>query len=194
LRARFFLYLETLLGVAERVSELIEPIAASLGYELVRVRYKGHVLQIMAEKPDGTMRIEDCTILSKAISPVLDETDPISENYSLEVSSPGIDRPLTREKDFVKWSGHEAKIELERPLNRQKRFRGIVRGYNDDAGSVHVELADTHETVALPFADISDAKLILTDELLKHAAKANPIDETEFDEVEVEDERVANSE
>lgn len=180
------------MGVAERVTELIEPVAASLGYELVRVRFKGHVLQVMAEKPDGTMRIEDCTILSRAISPVLDAADPISENYSLEVSSPGIDRPLTREKDFINWAGHEAKIELTRPLDKQKRFRGILKGFKDDAALLEIQGTDGAETVALPFSAIGEAKLVLTDELLKQAAAAQPIDESAFDEIE--EERMGNSE
>jgi ribosome maturation factor RimP len=186
LRARFFLYPEALLGVVERVSELIEPVAASLGYELVRVRFKGGVLQVMAERPDGTMRIEDCTVLSRAISPVLDETDPITEPYSLEVSSPGIDRPLTRAKDFANWAGHEAKIELARPLDGRKRFRGIVRGLQGDATLVEIEGPSGAETMVLPLSLIGEAKLVLTDELLKRAAAA-PIDEAAFDEVEVEE-------
>lgn len=172
------------MGVAERVSELIEPIAESLGYELVRVRFKGHVLQIMAERPDGTMRIEDCTILSKAISPALDAADPISEGYSLEVSSPGIDRPLTRAKDFANWAGHEAKIELIRPLEKQKRFRGLLKGFKDGAALLEIQGTDGSETVALPLDQIAEAKLVLTDALLKQAV---PIDESEFDTVEVEE-------
>jgi len=176
------------LGVAERVTELIEPVAASLGYELVRVRFKGHVLQVMAERPDGTMRIEDCTILSKAISPVLDAADPISEGYSLEVSSPGIDRPLTRPKDFANWAGHEAKIELTRPLDKQKRFRGLLKGIKDDAAVLEIQGTDGPATVELPLSAIGEAKLVLTDELLKQAAaNQNQIDESEFDQVEVDE-------
>ncbi len=180
------------MGVAERVTELIEPIAESLGYELVRVRFKGHVLQIMAERPDGTMNIDDCATLSRAVSPVLDEADPIPEGYSLEVSSPGIDRPLTRAKDFANWAGHEARIELARALDGRKRFRGLLRGLQGDAALVEIQGTDGTETVPLPLSSIGEAKLVLTDELLKQAA-ANQIDESAFDEVEL-DEGVGNRE
>lgn len=168
-----------------RIREIIEPAAEGLGFEIVRVRLlggKAGTLQVMAERPDGTMSIEDCAALSRAISPVLDIADPIANEYRLEVSSPGIDRPLTRKKDFVRWAGHEAKLELDRPLDGRKRFRGTLRGL--EAANVMVELSDTHDMVALPFEDIGDAKLVLTDELLKHAA---PVKAEEFDEIEVEE-------
>ncbi|HXZ67768.1 MAG TPA: ribosome maturation factor RimP [Alphaproteobacteria bacterium] len=176
------------MGVAERVSQLVEPIATRLGYEIVRVRFKGHVLQIMAERPDGTMNIDDCATLSRALSPVLDEADPISEGYSLEVSSPGIDRPLTRSKDFVNWAGHEAKVELAHPLNKQKRFRGMLKGINDDAVLLEIQGTDGPAAVELPLSAISEAKLVLTDELLRQAAaNQNQIDESEFDKVEIDE-------
>ena len=167
-----------------RIREIIEPVAESLGFEIVRVRLlggKAGTLQVMAERADGTMSIEDCAALSRAISPVLDIADPIANEYRLEVSSPGIDRPLTREKDFVRWAGHEAKLELDRPLNGRKRFRGLLRGLDGD--NVMVELSDTHEIVALLFADLDEAKLVLTDEMLKLAA---PVKAEEFDDIEVE--------
>lgn len=172
-----------------RIREIVEPVAESLGFEIVRVRLlggKAGTLQIMAERPDGTMSVGDCAELSRALSPVLDIADPIAHSYQLEVSSPGIDRPLTREKDFVNWAGHEAKIELDRPLDGRKRFRGLLRGMA--GGEVVLELSDTHERVALPFADVGDAKLVLTDELLK---LARPVKPEEFDEVEVEGESEA---
>ena len=181
-------------GIEARVTKLIEPVAEELGLELVRVRFKGGTLQIMAERPDGTMRIEDCTLLSKAISPVLDAADPIAQSYNLEVSSPGIDRPLTRPKDFANWAGHEAKIELARPLQGRKRFRGILRGLSGDTALVEIQGTDGVATITLPLDQIAEAKLALTDELLKRAATQAPIDESAFDEVEVEDERMANSE
>ena len=171
-------------GQAKRIRDLIEPAAVGLGFEIVRVRLFGmapKVLQVMAERGDGTMSVGDCSELSHAISPVLDVADPIDGEYRLEVSSPGIDRPLTRAKDFARWAGHEAKIELARLLNGRKRFKGIVRGI--ESGIVALELADAHESVALPLQDIAEAKLVLTDELLKLAA---PVKAEEFDEVEVE--------
>ena len=172
------------MDLSERIAELIEPVAASLGYELVRVRYKGHVLQVMAERADGTMRIEDCTILSRAISPLLDGADPIGEHYSLEVSSPGIDRPLTRAKDFANWAGHEAKVELKMPLAGRKRFRGMLKGIAGEEALIDIQGTDGIETVALPLAQIGEAKLILTDELLK---RAEPVNAAKFDEVKVEE-------
>jgi ribosome maturation factor RimP len=173
-------------SVEARVTELIEPTVESLGLELVRVHFKGRVLQIMAEHADGTMTIEDCTKLSRAISPLLDAADPIAEGYSLEVSSPGIDRPLTRSKDFVNWSGREAKIELKAPLDGRKRFRGLLKGLKDGAVLLEIQTTDRMETIALPLVQVAEAKLVLTDDLLKRAA-VTPIDETEFDEVEVEE-------
>jgi ribosome maturation factor RimP len=171
-------------GVEARVTKLIEPLAESLGLELVRVRFKGSVLQIMAERPDGTMRIEDCTRLSKTIEPALDEADPISENYSLEVSSPGIDRPLTRPKDFTNWAGHETKVEMRIPANGRKRFRGVLKGLEGEDAVLELKNKDgSEETVRLPIADISEAKLVLTKELLK---QAQPVNEAEFDEIEEE--------
>ncbi len=136
----------------------------------------------MAERADGSMSIDDCAALSHAISPVLDIADPIASEYTLEVSSPGIDRPLTRAKDFERWAGHEAKVELDRLLDGRKRFKGVLKGIEGD--TIALELSDTHETVLLPFQDIGEAKLVLTDELLKLAA---PVKADEFDEVEVED-------
>jgi ribosome maturation factor RimP len=177
---------ERALSKEARIKEIVDPVAEGLGYEIVRVRLlggKAGTLQIMAERPDGTMTIGGCEELSKAISPVLDIADPIANEYTLEVSSPGIDRPLTRPKDFVRWAGHEAKVELDRALDGRRRFRGVVKGIEGE--NVLLELTDTHETMKLPFADIGDAKLVLTDELLK---LAQPVEAAEFDEVEVEEE------
>lgn len=171
-------------GVEARVTKLIEPLAESLGLELVRVRFKGGVLQIMAERPDGTMRIEDCTKLSKTIEPVLDEADPIAEGYSLEVSSPGIDRPLTRPKDFSNWAGHETKIEMRLPIDGRKRFRGVLKGVREEDAILQMTEKDGRtQTVLLPLTDIAEAKLVLTDELLKKAPEVNA---EEFDEIEEE--------
>jgi ribosome maturation factor RimP len=189
LRARFFRYpgpgpLGSGMAKEARIRELIEPAATALGFEIVRVRlYAGapRTLQVMAERADGAMAVGDCAALSRAIAPILEIESAVAGEYRLEVSSPGIDRPLTRPKDFTRWAGHEAKLELERPLNGRKRFRGIVRGLEGD--TIKVELSDTHETVLLPLADLGEAKLVLTDELLKAAP---PVNADEFDAVEVE--------
>jgi ribosome maturation factor RimP len=157
-------------GLEARIAHIVEPIATSLGYELVRVKISGlhgMTVQIMAERPDGTMRVEDCEALSRAVSPELDVADPINREYHLEISSPGLDRPLTREKDFENWAGYEAKVEMERPQNGRKRFRGILLGVKENAAGMR--LTDTPEAgdVWLPLDEIGDAKLVLTDALLK---------------------------
>ncbi len=162
-------------GLAARIAHIVEPIAADLGYELVRVRISGLnglTVQIMAERPDGTMGIEDCELLSRNISPAMDVADPVGGEYRLEVSSPGIDRPLTRAKDFEMWAGHEAKLETEQAVNGRKRFRGILLGVKD--GATGMRLADSPESddVWLPLAEIAEAKLVLTDALLKAAPRA----------------------
>jgi ribosome maturation factor RimP len=166
-------------GAALRVAKLIEPVLANLGFRLVRVRMSGasgRTLQIMAERPDGTMTIDDCETASRAISPLLDVEDPVSGRYDLEVSSPGIDRPLVRPEDFERWAGHQAKIEMLAPQDGQRRFRGILAGFAD--GEVRLILRPAGEpvggekaTVGLPFAGIAEAKLVLTDELIADARK-----------------------
>jgi ribosome maturation factor RimP len=128
----------------------------------------GMTVQIMAERPDGSMTVEDCEILSRNVSPAMDVADPINREYHLEISSPGIDRPLTRAKDFEVWAGHEAKVELERPFEGRKRFRGILLGMRDD--TIGVRLLDTPGTeVWLPIESIGEARLVLTDALVKAA-------------------------
>lgn len=155
----------------ERIRELIEPTVEALGFELVRVTYGGGrtpVLQIMAERPDGTMGIEDCEALSREVSALLDVEDPIPGEYNLEVSSPGIDRPLTRAKDFQRWQGFEAKLELDATLDGRRRFSGRLGGLDGEE-----VLVDTQEGPArLPLARVVKAKLVLTDELI--AAAGNP--------------------
>ena len=164
-------------GLEARIAHIVEPIAADLGYELVRVKISGlngMTVQIMAERPDGTMAVEDCETLSRNISPVLDVADPISREYNLEVSSPGIDRPLTRAKDFDTWSGHEAKVEMEQAVNGRKRFRGILLGVRDDAFGLRlIDTPDLGE-VWLPLAGLDDARLVLTDALIKAAPRGVP--------------------
>lgn len=160
-------------GLEARVAHIVEPVVAGLGYRLVRVKLSslnGATLQIMAERPDGTMTVEDCERLSRDLSPVLDVEDPIDTAYHLEVSSPGIDRPLVRRSDFEHWSGHEAKIELSRPQDGRRRFKGILRGLDGDAVRLELEAKSKLEgpqTVSLPLTEIGEARLVLTDALIR---------------------------
>ena len=157
-----------------RLVELLDPVAEALNYALVRLRLMGGTetrrLQIMAERPDGEMDISDCTRLSRAISEVLDAADPIEGEYTLEVSSPGVDRPLTRLKDFEAYEGHEARLELDRLAEGRKRFRGRLAGVED--GNILIDLQDETETTLVPFAWLVEAKLILTDDLMKRGAQS----------------------
>lgn len=153
--------------------ELLDPVAEAAGYEIVRLRLMGgeHArrLQIMAERPsDGDMNVEDCARLSRAISEIMDAADPIAGEYTLEVSSPGVDRPLTRLKDFAVYEGYEARLELDRVAEGRKRFKGMLAGVEDDA--VAIDLEGEEETAIIPFAWIVEAKLILTDQLMKRGA------------------------
>ena len=153
--------------------DLLDPVAEAAGYEIVRLRMKGgeerRTLQIMAEDAHGEMMVEDCATLSRALAQVLDAADPIKGEYVLEVSSPGVDRPLTRFKDFETYEGYEAKIELDRLAEGRKRFKGMLVGIEDD--NVAIDLEGEEDTALLPFAWITDAKLSLTDELLKRGAE-----------------------
>ena len=154
--------------------ELLDPVAEAAGYEIVRLRLMGgeHArrLQIMAERPaDGDMNVEDCARLSRAISEVLDAADPIAGEYTLEVSSPGVDRPLTRLKDFETYEGLEARLELDRLAEGRKRFKGVLAGVEGD--NVAIDLEGEEETALIPFAWIVEAKLVLTDELMKRGAE-----------------------
>ncbi|MGC1302297.1 MAG: ribosome maturation factor RimP [Caulobacteraceae bacterium] len=162
-----------------KLLELLDPVAEAAGYELVRLRLMGgsatgRTLQIMAERPsDGDLGIDDCVKLSRAISEILDAADPVSGEYRLEVSSPGIDRPLTRVKDFRSYEGYEAKLELDRLADRRKRFKGLLAGVEEVDGQPHVaiDLEGEEETALVPFAWIQDAKLSLTDDLMKLGAE-----------------------
>ena len=155
--------------------ELLDPIAETLGLDIVRVRLMGGTqrrrLQVMAERPsDHDISVEECARLSRAISEVLDAADPIAGEYLLEVSSPGIDRPLTRLIDFQLFEGHEARLETDRMVEGRRRFRGLLAGVEDaDSANpmVAIDLEDDDDTALLPFAWLSEAKLILTDALLK---------------------------
>ena len=159
-------------GPAARIEALIAPLVAELGFELVRVKFLSGTksrLQIMAERPDGTMDVEDCAKISRAISALLDVEDPVPGEYILEVSSPGIDRPLTRLKDFARFEGFEAKVELQRLLNGRKRFRGVLAPVDGDIVQLTDEAGVLHR---LPFALIDEAKLVLTDALIAQSMKA----------------------
>lgn len=157
-----------------RIENLLAPAAEGLGYELVRVMLAGGGrdgrLQVMAERRDGgAMRVEDCERLSRAISAILDVEDPIDGTYTLEVSSPGIDRPLVRRKDWERWTGHVARIELVEPLDGRKRFKGVLLGLDGD--DVRVRLEDEAE-IRLPLPSVARAKLVLTDALIAESGKA----------------------
>ena len=159
----------------DRLIALIEPVVENAGFELVRVRITGgnnvKTLQVMAERPDKTMSAEDCAKLSRALSPVLDEADPIEGNYNLEVSSPGIDRPLVKLKDFDDWQGWPAKLELNRLVEGRKRFKGVVAGV--DEGKVAFDIEGEEDTALFPIEWIASAQLVLTEELIRETMKAD---------------------
>jgi ribosome maturation factor RimP len=169
-------------GVAARVAELIEPVLESMGYRLVLVRLTGGsdaILEIMAERADGTMTVEDCEAVSPAVSPLLDVHDPIDGAYRLQVSSPGIDRPLVRPADFERWAGYEAKIELKEAISGRKRFRGPLEGYADGEARIEIEVPDAgHQIIGLPLALIGSAKLVLTDQLVRDSLRRAKGNET----------------
>lgn len=156
-------------GLDARVAHIVAPAINELGFRLVRVLVSGRdgcTVQIMAERPDGTMTVEDCEAISRTVAPILDVEDPIDRAYRLEVSSPGIDRPLVRRSDFERWAGHVAKVELARPVAGRKRFRGTLLGVSGEATRLKLEDAPEGE-VLLPLADIEEAKLMLTDDLIE---------------------------
>jgi ribosome maturation factor RimP len=169
-----------------RLAAIVTPTIEGLGFELVRLRLmsgRRKLLQIMAEKPEGGIEVDDCGRISRAVSAVLDVEDPISGEYVLEVSSPGIDRPLTRLKDFERWAGYEARIETDELIDGRRRFKGVLQGVED--GEVLVEVPEG--TIGLGFDMIADAKLVLTDALIAESLagrKAQGFDPAEFDDVE----------
>lgn len=176
-------------AIDRRLAAIVRPTIEGLGFELVRIRLMGGkraVLQIMAERPDGGIEVDDCAKISRSVSAVLDVEDPIASEYVLEVSSPGIDRPLTRLKDFERWAGYEAKLETGEPIDGRRRFKGMLQGIQD--GEVLLEIPEG--TIGLNFDMISDAKLVLTDALIAESLagrKAQGFDPEEFDEVVTED-------
>jgi len=165
-------------GRAARVAALAEPVLAGLGFRLVRVRitgFAGCTLQIMAERPDGTMTIEDCEAVSRSLSPVFDVADPIEGSYRLEISSPGIDRPLVRRSDFDRYAGHVAQVEMQAPIDGRRRFRGELNGTDGEYARIRCEGAgDT----LLRIDDMTEAKLVLTDTLISEALRKSKQNQT----------------
>jgi len=177
-------------AVEQKVLATIEPAAADLGYRIVRVRLSGlrrKRLQIMAERlSDGEMGIEDCETLSRGLSPVLDAADPVAGEYDLEVSSPGVDRPLMRLEDFQRFQGHEAKLELAIPQDGRRRFRGLIEGV--DGEDVVLRLEGAEAPVRLSFRALGDARLVLTDALIAESLKLAKLREAEAASREIEEE------
>jgi ribosome maturation factor RimP len=170
--------------IDQKLAKIVQPSIEGLGYELVRLRLmagKKVTLQIMAERPDGTMEVEDCAELSRNLSAILDVEDPISGEYSLEVSSPGIDRPLTRLSDFDRWEGYEAKLETDELIEGRKRFKGILAGVDGDEVLIEIE----EGTIGLQFDWLADAKLVLTDDLITESLRRSKqkFREEDFDDV-----------
>ncbi len=163
-------------GLSARVAHLTEPVLDELGYRLVRVKVSGAdgcTVQVMAERPDGSMTVDDCEAVSRALSPVLDVADLIDRAYRLEISSPGIDRPLVRKSDFERYAGHLARVEMEVPVNGRKRFRGFIAGTEGEAARLRRDDVGEGEEadVLLPMNEMSEAKLVLTDELVTEALR-----------------------
>jgi ribosome maturation factor RimP len=162
-------------GLPAKVAAIIEPALDDRGFRLVRVAIsgrEGNTLQVMAERADGSMTIEDCEAVSREISALLDVHDPIAGAYRLEVSSPGIDRPLVRPSDFEDWAGHEAKIELSQPIDGRKRFRGRLEGFEGGEVRIEVDLGEAgRQVIGLPVGLIGEAKLVLTDDLIREALR-----------------------
>ncbi|MEQ1712339.1 MAG: ribosome maturation factor RimP [Hyphomicrobium sp.] len=160
-------------GLAAELAALVEPALEDLGFRLVRVHVTGgdaRIVQVMAERPDGTISIDDCETISRELSPLIDVRDPIAGAWRLEVSSPGIDRPLVRPSDFEDWAGYEAKVELKEPVDGRKRFKGRLDGYEDGEARIEVDLGEAGKAVlGFPIALVQDAKLVLTDDLIREA-------------------------
>jgi ribosome maturation factor RimP len=175
-------------AIDRRLAAIVRPTIEGMGFELVRLRLKSGrkpTLQIMAERPEGGIEVEDCARISRAVSAALDVEDPIAGEYTLEVSSPGIDRPLTRLKDFEHWADHEARLETAELIDGRRRFRGRLAGI--DGSAVLIEIPDG--TIGLDFDWLSDAKLVLTDALVAEALaarKAHGFDPGDFDDIDTD--------
>jgi ribosome maturation factor RimP len=167
-------------GLDLRIAEIIEPVLAAMDFQLVRVRMlnqNGATLQIMAERLDGTMDVEGCEAVSSAISPVLDVEDPVDKAYHLEVSSPGIDRPMVRKSDFTRWNGHLVKCETSIMIDNRKRFRGRITEADAEGFTIERDQVAYGEAprVTIPFSALAEAKLILTDDLIRDALRADKL-------------------
>ncbi|SNX72299.1 ribosome maturation factor RimP [Cereibacter ovatus] len=179
-------------AIDQRLAEIVGPVIESMGFELVRLRLmsgKTRTLQIMADRPEGGIVVDECAAISTAVSAVLDVEDPIEDNYTLEVSSPGIDRPLTRLKDFDTWSGYEARIETSELIDGRRRFKGELAGTEGDEVLITIDDGkDGLLTIGLKFEWLSDAKLILTDdliaEMLRQKKASGNFDDSQFDEIQ----------
>lgn len=178
-------------AIDRRLAAIVGPAIEGLGFELVRIRLMGgkqRILQIMADRPEGGIEVDDCAKISTAVSAILDVEDPIEDNYILEVSSPGIDRPLTRLKDFEIWKGWEARIETGELIDGRRRFKGLLAGVEDDEVLIQIEEGGEEITIGLKFDWLSDAKLILTDdliaEMLRQKKASGNFDESQFDDIE----------
>lgn len=182
-------------GLPARVAAIAGPVVEQLGYRLVRIRVSSAeecTIQIMAERPDGTMTVEDCEAISRALSPVFDVNEPIDRAYRLEISSPGIDRPLVRRSDFERYAGHLMKVEMEVPVAGRKRFRGILNGVEGDNARLTRDdpKAGEDPAVLLPITDMGEAKLVLTDELVSEALRAEKAAKRELREAKKEQRRL----
>ncbi len=174
-----------------RLADIVTPVIEGMGFELVRIRLMGgatRTLQIMADRPEGGIIVDECGAISTAVSAVLDVEDPIEENFILEVSSPGIDRPLTRLKDFEMWKGWEARIETTELIDGRRRFKGMLAGVEGEEVLVELDEGAEPVTIGLQFDWLSDAKLILTDDLITEMLRQKKVtgafDESDFDEVQ----------
>ena len=172
-----------------RLAGIVQPVIEGMGFELVRIRFMGrdyHTVQVMAERPEGGIEVDECARISVALGAILDVEDPIESEYSLEVSSPGIDRPLTRLKDFDTWTGYEAKLETSELVDGQRRFKGVLEGTEGDEVLIRIDQG----TIGLKFDWLSDAKLVLSDELIREMLRqrkaAGTLDEENFDEIETD--------
>jgi ribosome maturation factor RimP len=177
--------------IDRRMAEILTPVIENIGFEVVRIRVQGgktKTLQVMAERPDGGIDVDECAQISNAISVLLDVEDPLEDPYALEVSSPGIDRPLTRLKDFETFEGYEAKIETMDAIDNRRRFKGVLAGVEGDEVLLNLDENGETVTIGLQFDLLSDAKLVLTDELIKEMLRqrkdAGIIDDTQFDDIE----------
>ena len=185
-------------AIDRRLAEILIPVIEDMGFELVRLRLQGGktaTLQIMADRPDGGINVDDCAVISTKVSATLDVEDPIEDKYNLEVSSPGIDRPLTRLKVFATFEGYEAKLETNQPIDGRKRFTGVLAGVEGEDVLINIEVGGETQTIGLNFDWLADAKLMLTDELIAEMLRQKKeagieidnLDESIFDEVQTED-------